>query len=186
MKRKYMMVCGFICLVFAYANVLAGKVVLGYLCGLSSLMIGLFLLYVYGIFELKLQQVVLNFPLVIVCCLLMKMPYEVATNLAYVGFMTIGYSMMIQMMWKDLRVKERKYFSKYMIFGSLLVCALWLLTLVLVTVNFEWVLVGNDWMLGLDALQVELLSMVILFGSFFIQGVYGLFSLSHRVMVNSY
>ena len=186
MKRKYMMVCGFVCLVFAYANVLAGKVVLGYLCGLSSLMIGLFLLYVYGIFELKLQQVVLNFPLVIVCCLLMKMPYEVATNLAYVGFMTIGYSMMIQMMWKDLRVKERKYLSKYMLSMSLGVGVVWLVSLLFVTSNFEWVLVGNDWMLGLPALQIELLSMVVLVGVLLVQGVYSLCTLSQRVLMNSY
>ena len=186
MKRKYMMVCGFICLVFAYANVLAGKMVFGYLCGMSSLLIGLFLLYVYGIFELKVQHVLMNLPFVGVCCLLMKMPYEVATSLAYVGFMTIGYSVMVQMLWKDLRVKECKYLSKYMVGVGLAVGVVWLVSLLFVTSNFEWVLVGNDWMLGLPALQIELLSMVVLLGAFLIQGVYSLMALSHRVLMNSY
>ena len=136
MKRKYMMVCGFICLVFAYANVLAGKVVFGYLCGMSSLLIGLFLLYVYGIFELKVQHILVNLPLVGVCFVLMKMPYEVASSLAYLGFMTIGYSMMIQMLWKDLRVKERKYLSKYMMGMGLGVSVVWLVSLLFVNSNF--------------------------------------------------
>ena len=181
-----MMVCGFICLVFAYANVLSGKVVLGYLCGLSSLMIGLFLLYVYGIFELKIQYVGVHLPLIGLCCVLLKMPYEVADSLSYVGFMTVAYSMMVQMLWKDLRMKEYKYLSKYMIGCGVCVFVIWLVSVLFVAVNFEWVLVGNDWMLGVDALQIELLSMVVLIGTFFVQGVYSLFVLSNRVLMNSY
>ena len=186
MKRKYMMVFGFISLVFAYANVLAGKVVFGYLCAVSSVMIGLLVLYVYGIFELRIQNIVVHLPMVVGCVVINNMPYEVANQLAIVGFMSVAYSFMIQMLWKDLRVVERKYLSKYMVCGSLLTFVFWLVALMFVTVNFDWVLVGNDWMIAWDALQLELLSMGVFVGSFFGQGVYGFFSLRNRVLMNSY
>ena len=171
MKRKYMMVCGYGCLVFAFANVLAGKMLFGYLCGLSAWLMGLFLLYIYNSFSVQLSQLVVRIPFVYGCYMLMQMPYEVAHALAVVSGMAVVYSLMMTMLQSELRASEHKYVSKYLVYGGSVLLVVWLVALFMNILNFDWLLVGNDWVSVWDALEMQLMSLGILVGSFYFQAV---------------
>ena len=90
MKRYYMVLSGCVCLVFAYANVLAGKVILGYMCGLAALLVGWFFLYMIGANKLHWFTLVLHIPLDCGSAALLYMPYTVSTSLGMLCFTSIG------------------------------------------------------------------------------------------------
>lgn len=169
MKRNYMVLSGCVCLLFAYANVLAGKVVLGYMCGLGALLIGWFLLYMLGVSKVHWFTLVMHIPFVCGSVALLYMPYEVSTSLGMLGFMSVGYSLMIQMIMKELTIKECRNLIKSLLALGFGIFVVWLIALSMVIVRFDWILVGNDWMLAWDAVRIEVVSMAILVGMHYLQ-----------------
>ena len=165
------MVCGYGCLVFAVANVLAGKVVLGYLCGLSAWLLGFFLLYMYNSFSLHVSQLLVRIPFMYGCYMLMKMPYEVSFALGIVSSMVVVYSLMMSMLHKQLRPSEHKYVSNYLVYGGSALLVVWLVALFANVFVYDWLLVGNDWMNVWAALEMQLTSLSVLVGSFYFQAV---------------
>ena len=169
MKRRYMVFSGCVCMVFAYANVLAGKIVLGYMCGLSALLIGWFLLYMLGTSKLHWMQVLMHVPFIYGCIKVMQMPYEVGTSLGIVGCMSVGYSLMMQMLMNEWTVKECKVLIKWLMVLASFVAIVWMIALSIVIVRFDWILVGNDWMNAWDAICIEVISMSVFVGLSYLQ-----------------
>lgn len=169
MKRHYMVLSGCVCLVFAYANIFAGKVILGYMCGLAALLVGWFFLYMIGANKLHWFTLVLHIPFVCGSVALLYMPYTVSTSLGMLGFMSIGYSLMVQMVMKELTVKECRSVVKSLFALGCAIFVVWLVALSMTIVRFDWILVGNDWMLAWDAIRMEVVSMAILVGMHYLQ-----------------
>ena len=166
MKRRYMVIMGFGCLVFAYASVIAGKCVLGYMSGLASVLMGLFLLYVHGIFQIHIGQVVMHLPFVYGCYALWNMPYAVAKQLAIVSIMAVIYSLLYQMLAKELRIFEQREIRRWLLGMSVGMVVAWMLVLVLLVQQFQWILIGQDWVSLVDAVEIEVVSMLMVAGVF--------------------